>query len=309
VAAIQPFVLGLLFIVALPAAAQEIGTVTIVDGQPAVLRGALRLLLAEGAILLADDIVETGEAGFVQVESPGGVALGIGPKTRLFADAQGMRTGAARVTPYLLEGWVKLSVPKSLSRSGLAGALRLPRAEITDLGGTVVVQAAAREVRLFSESGAVQVREQRSDVPADRDQGAGRVPVEVKAGQFYVWTAGSRSRVQPRPDATFMAAMPVIFRDTLPPRLDKLSGRKIALRPGPALSYPDIGAWLAIDDPAIRRRFVQRYAPRLEDPQFRRSVAANITSHPEWYPVLYPGKGAAGPESGASPTRPAPGYN
>jgi hypothetical protein len=84
--------------------------------------------------------------------------------------------------------------------------------------------------------------------------------------------------------------MPVGFRDTLPSRLAKMAGRKVVLKPAPAPGYAELAPWLSIDDTGLRRQFVQRFASRLEDPQFRGAVTANMRAHPEWDPVLHPEK-------------------
>lgn len=258
-----------------PVHAADLAMATIVEGQATVLRGTQRLLLAPGAGMLPDDIVETGPAGFVQVEAAGGVFLGIGPATRLLFDAG--RGGPP--VPYLLAGWVKYAV--GTGKGSIAPSMRLPRIELGSVSGTVVVQASARETRLFSESGALQVVEVRE---------GGRVPSPLKAGQF--WSAGpdGRGRAAARPDGAFMGAMPAAFRDTLPSLLERVATRKPALKPAPAPAYAELEAWITLDDAPLRGRFAQRFAPRLQDPAFRQSVQANLSRHPEWQPVLLPFK-------------------
>lgn len=253
----------------------DLATVTIVEGQPMLLRGMQRLLLAPGAPLLADDIVETGPSGFVQAEAPGGLFLGIGPATRLLLDAG--RGGAP--VPYLLAGWVKLAA--GAGRTPIASSIRLPRAELVRISGTVVVQASGRDARLFSESGGLQLVELRE---------AGRPPVPIKPGQYWASSADGRGRVAARPEGAFMGEMPAAFRDTLPSMLERMAGRKPALKPAAPAAYADIEAWLTLEDPALRGRFARRFASRLEDPAFRKSVQANLSRHPEWQPALLPFK-------------------
>ena len=105
------------------AAAAELATVTLVEGQPSILRCPQRLLPAPGAALLTDAIVETGTGGFVQAQAAGGATLGPDPDTRLLFDAG--RGGPA--VPYLLSGRAKVVMPAG-SRGALAHALRLARA-------------------------------------------------------------------------------------------------------------------------------------------------------------------------------------
>lgn len=257
---------------ALPTArAADLAIVTLVEGQPSVLRGPNRLLLVAGAALLAEDIVETGATGFIHAEGSGGATLGLGPATRVLMDA---RKGGP-VVPFLLAGWVKYSPPPG-SRAGLAGVIRLPRIELTDIAGTVVVHAGSADTRVFSESADATV--------IGRD--AGRAPVRLKAGQYRVLAADGRNRLEPRPEAAFMGAMPVVFRDTLPSMLARVAGRKPVLKPAPPPTYTELESWLTLDDPMLRGRFAQRFASRLEDAAFRRAVQGNLARHPEWHPAL-----------------------
>lgn len=264
----------LLAALALPlssAAAAELATVTLVEGQPSILRGPQRLLLAPGAALLPDDIVETGTGGFVQAEAADGSTLGLGPGTRLLLDAG--RGGPA--VPYLLSGWAKVVMPAG-SRGTLAHALRLARVDLSDIAGAVVVNASGADVRVFCESAEAAVLE--------RD--AGRAPLRLKPGQYWSSAADARGRAAPRPDAAFMAAMPVVFRDTLPSMLARVAGRKPVLKPVAAPTYAELEPWFTLDEPALRARFVQRFGPRLEDPAFRRAVQGNLARHPEWQASL-----------------------
>jgi hypothetical protein len=112
----------------------------------------------------------------------------------------------------------------------------------------------------------------------------------VKAGQFYVLGGEGKANISARPAAPFLASMPVAFRDTLPSRLAKVAGRKVVLKPAQPLSYGELAPWLAADDAVLRRHFVQRFGPRLDDPQFRGAVSVNMRAHPEWDPVLHPEK-------------------
>jgi hypothetical protein len=35
---------------------------------------------------------------------------------------------------------------------------------------------------------------------------------------------------------------------------------------------------------------VDRFAPRLKDPEFRKQLEAHLTQYPEWDPILHPEK-------------------
>jgi hypothetical protein len=92
-----------------------------------------------------------------------------------------------------------------------------------------------------------------------------------------------------RPDAAFIEAMPVPFRDTLPSRLARFAAKAVEPKVDREVNYADIEPWLNTAV-AWRRGFVERFRPRLKDPEFRRAVDAHMSSHPEWDPVLHPEK-------------------
>src|SRR5262245_35688822 len=64
-------------------AADVVGTITILEGEALITRAASRLRAAEGVRLQQGDIVETGDAAFVQVELVENTVVGIGPQARL----------------------------------------------------------------------------------------------------------------------------------------------------------------------------------------------------------------------------------
>ena len=54
--------------------------------------------------------------------------------------------------------------------------------------------------------------------------------------------------------------------------------------------YADVELWLKAE-PSIRRPFVQRWkAKAFKDPAFKQGIVANMSSHMEWDPVLFPEK-------------------
>jgi hypothetical protein len=85
------------------AATDVVGTLTILEGDATIIRGAGRLRAAEGVRLLAGDIVETGDGTFVQAELADQTQLGIGPKARIMVGGP-VRLKAER-TLYALGGW------------------------------------------------------------------------------------------------------------------------------------------------------------------------------------------------------------
>src|ERR1700740_1036090 len=109
---IQPG-LALLLLSLLPlqprALAQEIATLTMVEGPLRLIRGTTVLQGAEGVRLHAGDILETSPSGFVQAEFVGGTVAALGPSTRVFvfrvSGSGGKRGDASQLV--LLSGWLK----------------------------------------------------------------------------------------------------------------------------------------------------------------------------------------------------------
>jgi hypothetical protein len=43
-------------------------------------------------------------------------------------------------------------------------------------------------------------------------------------------------------------------------------------------------------EPALRRPLMSRWRGKLQEPAFRAAVAAHMSAHPEWDPILFPEK-------------------
>src|SRR5688572_9701234 len=84
-------------------AADVAGTVTILEGEALITRAASRLRAAEGVRLQQGDIVETGDATFLQAELVERTVLQLGPKSRVMVGGP-VRLKAER-TLYALSGW------------------------------------------------------------------------------------------------------------------------------------------------------------------------------------------------------------
>jgi hypothetical protein len=83
--------------------------------------------------------------------------------------------------------------------------------------------------------------------------------------------------------------MPKPYVDNLPPRLAKYKDREVAPRAIGDLAYADVELWLKAP-PEIRRPVMQRFIPKAHDLAFRQALIANLRSHPEWDPILFPEK-------------------
>src|SRR5262245_32643629 len=137
-------------------AADVAGTITILDGEALITRGAGRWRAAEGVRLQQGDIVETGDAAFAQVELVEQTVMAIGPNARIMIGGP-VRLKAER-TLYALGGWFKLT---NARKDGNARAFdfRSPLLEIGVLPGVVVMQLKSNEATLFAERGDMKLLE------------------------------------------------------------------------------------------------------------------------------------------------------
>jgi hypothetical protein len=261
------------------AQAPELGAVTILEGQALIYRGSGRLHAAEGVRLAAGDIVETGADTFAQVEAADGTVLQLGPSTRLLALAAPARGKGGR-SLYLMGGWVKLASAKRDSAAGPGFELRAPSFEIAPNAAVLVLQSTPAELMLFVEAGEARLGERAQGAP---------VEVSLRSGSFYQRKPPARGAVNAGVPAAFVGAMPRAFRDSLPPRLERFRDRRVAPREAAPFGYADVEAWLKAE-PSVRRPLMPRWRPKLRDPAFRAALVANLSSHPEWDPILFPEK-------------------
>ncbi|HEU5294095.1 MAG TPA: hypothetical protein VFU71_04845 [Burkholderiaceae bacterium] len=277
------------------AAADVIGMITILDGDALITRAAGRWRAAEGVRLQQGDIVETGDAAFAQIELVEQTVLSVGPNARIMLGGP-VRLKAEK-TLYALGGWFKLT---NARKDGNARAFefRSPLLEIGLLPGVVVMQLKAGEATLFAERGDLRL--------VERPAGAA---IGLRQGQTYRRAAGTtRGSVGGSPPAPFLAELPRSFRDSLPLRADKFKDRDVAPKPAPDFTYADVEPWLKSETP-FRRQFIERWRSKAREPAFRAALIANLSSHPEWDPILFPEKylpkdpaKAASAASGAAPT-------
>jgi len=256
----------------LAVAAQEIGTITLVEGSLRVIRGTTVLRGTEGLRLHRGDIIESSTPGFVQMELLGGAVVALGPATRVFFYGH-----AAKTTDlFVLGGWLKGETGSK------AGTYRYasPLLAVTTRDGTVVLHALSNGTDIFVESGSAGI----SKVSPEGNMG---IADAARAGQFFSRHAGQGINPSPRPSTAFVESMPRPFRDTLPTRLSRFSGKPPEPRRDHEVTYSEIQPWLTIGQ-AWRKGFVERFQPRLKDAEFRKALEAHLKDHPEWDPVLHP---------------------
>jgi hypothetical protein len=261
-------------------AAEPPAVVTLLEGQAALLRGTARYALAEGVRLQSGDIVELGDKGAALIEFADGAELSLGPRARFYIGALSPRAakGGGISDFYVMQGWIKLASGKS------AAPLRIttPVFGVGTADATAVIQIADGEGAMFVETGEVRVAE--GFVKASPTS-----PVRLRGGEFFSRKADQKGATAARPTPAFIAAMPRAYVDNLPSRMGKYKDREANPRATGELTYADVEMWLKAP-PEIRRPLMQRFIPKANDLAFRQGLVANLRSHPEWDPILFPEK-------------------
>jgi hypothetical protein len=278
----------------MPAAVPGVGSATFLEGSVRLLRGTSVLSGAEGMRLRPGDILETPDKGFVQLEFTSGTVVALGPASRLYlfrrgAGHEGAKGGEVAGEFVLLSGWLKAESNASVGANRYESHLL----SVTVVSGsTVVVHAYDGGCDVFVESGSATIGEVSPD-------GNSRQPVSAKPGQFFSRKTGKSISSSSRPDPAFLSAMPAAFRDTLPSRLARFVGKVVEPRTDHQATYTEVQPWLTMA-PGWRRGLVDRFTPRLKDPEFRKELEAHLGSHPEWDAILHPEKQP--PEAAPVPT-------
>jgi len=261
-------------------AAEPPAVVTLLEGQAALLRGTARYALAEGVRLQSGDIVELGDKGATLIEFADGCMLSLGPRARFYVSAlvpRGAKAGGVSDF-YLMQGWGKLASGKS------AAPLRIttPVFGLGSADATAVVQLTDGEGAMFVEAGEVRLAE--GFVKASPTS-----PVRLRGGEFFTRKVDQKGTIAARPPQSFVAAMPKAYMDNLPSRLAKYKDREVSPRATGELAYADVEMWLKAPV-EIRRAVMQRFVPKANDLAFRQALIANLRTHPEWDPILFPEK-------------------
>jgi hypothetical protein len=269
----------------MPAPAPGIGSATFLEGSVRLLRGTSVFSGAEGMSLRQGDIFETSDKGFVQLEFTGGGVVALGPSSRLYilrngaAHSRGKAGGEIAAEFVFLGGWLKAESNAS------AGAFRYDSHLLSvtvGSGSTVVIHAYEGGCDVFVESGAATIGEV-------SPEGNSRQAIGAKPGQFFSRRTGKGLASISRPDPAFLNTMPAAFRDTLPSRLAHFTGKVVEPRTDHQVTYAEVQPWLTMPS-SWRRGLVDRFTPRLKDPEFRKQLEGHLSSHPEWDPILHPEK-------------------
>jgi hypothetical protein len=261
------------------ASAQTLGTLTLVEGHLALIRGATLYTATLGVRLGNGDILAIDPKGQAQVEFQDGAILNLsqGGRAMLTGIAPGAR-GQSEIA--VLSGWAKVAQKKS----GKSASYRVltPLAEIASGEATVVLNTSDDFTVIYIESGTVRF----SEIGRKGTQRAAR---DAKGGEFIVRRGEQPAAFAPRPSAEFVKSMPRHLQDNLPALLDRVKSRRAEPKREHEVTYAEVEAWLKAG-PSIRRGFVKRFEARSKDPEFRRKLIENLREHPEWDRVLFPEK-------------------
>jgi hypothetical protein len=284
----------LLLLCALPfglRAEPAIGIVTIVEGEIFATRDGTRFALAEGVRVVADDIVETAaQAKLARIEFSDGLILDIGPNTRVLMTPRfpGERGANRTAKLYVLRGWVKITVPKSLAAASFAS-------ESFDLSGIArdaVLNVEPTASSVFAESGELSL--------VERTKGKAGAAVKLKSGEFLTRAGEAKSVLAPRPAADFTQRVPRAFLDTLPARAALFATREVPPKRLAPISYADVQAWVDAEA-GLRPLFVARWKAQAQTPDFRKGLVAGLRAHPEWDSTLFPEKYLPKPAASSAP--------
>ena len=252
------------------AAAAPLGVATIVQGDVTLMRDAGKFALSEGVRLQAEDIIEFGpQARLVSIEFSDGAMLYLGAGSRVLL-APHLAGDRSKARAYLLAGWAKLVAP-----TGVDAMLASP---LADLGGhdarVVLGLVSADRAQVFAEHGEWQLH-----------SAAGNTA--LKQGDFA--TVGTRGKPETaaRPTPDFFQALPRPFMDTLPARAKLFEAVNPTPKPLAPITYADAQPWIDAET-ALRRGELARWRPLSRDPGFRDGLIADLKTHPEWEPVLFP---------------------
>jgi len=241
------------------------GTITILEGEAQIFRGAARYVAAEGVRLGLGDIVETGDNAFIQIELGDQSVLQLGGISRVMINGGPGKTKPERWL-YLMNGWAKMSGVKRDPKAEAPFELRAPLFEVAPNPAILVMLATPIDVQVFVERGEVRLGERQRTGPS--------TGVALKSGDTYRRKASSRGAVTQEPTPEFLAKMPKYFRDTLPSRMERFRDLDVKPKEAPDFGYADVELWLKAE-PSIRRPFVQRWkAKAFKDPAFKAAIVA-----------------------------------
>jgi hypothetical protein len=283
------WLVGVLFLIAVPCFGAETGSVTLLFGQPKLLRGTTWFNLKEGVRLRDGDVIDLPASGQLQLEfTDGGAVSIIGPGAIYIVAASARdakQPGSAEFQ--LTRGWLKFDTKPPGPRLRVRTAL-----------GTIAASEAAAVVHAgdgfeaFVETGTAKL----SDVGKLELTGG-----EIKAGGFASRSAGKPLTTERRPPTAFVGALPRDFMDPLPVRAARFASTKVDPVADHEATFAEAQPWLT---GPYRASFLKRFQARLDDPAFRDAMATSGKAPPEWSAATPPPKVETPPPAPAAKAEP-----
>jgi hypothetical protein len=264
--------------IATQAQAAPLGTVTIADGRAHLARGTTVYSVTEGLSIEEADLLDLEEGALVQVELADGTALSFTAKAQALLPAAG--AGGKRSDLFLAGGWVKFG----LAAAGPVSAVATPHLRLVSQPAVYVMGVAPETSQVFVEAGEL--------VPVFAVPKAGQ-PVVVKANEYLGVKADSSVTQAARAPQPFVAAMPRLYMDKLPPRLARLKARGVTPKIEREAGFADLDAWVK-RYPLARPWFIELFRPKLVEADFVAALEPAIKSYPEYEAALRPEKGRKG---------------
>ena len=177
--------LALLVFPLVAVAAEPPSTVTLLEGEAAIVRGATRYALAEGVRILPGDIIEVADKGLAQIEFPDGAALALGARARLLTVST-LSGKPAHAEYYVLRGALKLTGVKQDARFRFGS----PAVTVRPVEGDVVLVVGGGESASVAHHTTGRSRWVGISSPFARDGWFGQAPRRVPArpgGAMLKW--------------------------------------------------------------------------------------------------------------------------
>jgi len=215
------------------------------------------------------DLLATAAQGSAQIEADGAI-VALGADTRIAIHA-----ARDNISLALLSGWIKIASTRTAAPESFP--IDTAVLDVTMREGSAVLHASRDATSLFIETGGLTLA-----LPGHADA---RQPLD---GEHYAERdAGKPLDVSTRPTPSFIAAMPLRFRDPLAlipvPAKAKLS---VPAQGRPA-TFTDLADWL-VAPLDIRRSFAARFRPLAQGEPFRSQVRQHLRDLPDWRSVLCP---------------------
>lgn len=282
-----------LFLVAVPCVGAETGTVTLLSGQPKLLRGTAWFNLKEGVRVRDGDVIDVPQPGQVEIEFTDGGAVGVIGPGALYIAAASVRDAKqpGSVDFMLTRGWLKFATRPPAPRL----RVRTPLGTVAASDATAVLRVGGDGLDAFVETGSIRISD------------AGKLPEgtngEIQSGGFAARPAGKALTVERRPPSQFVGALPRDFMDPLPLRAARFATTRVEPGADREATYAEAQPWL---NGPYRASFIKRFQARLEDPAFRDAMAASGKAPPEWSAAAAPKAEAALPPPSPPPAAKEP---